>query len=75
MAQSNKVKPIKVVEDNNSPTGYTVICGTGHGVPATNFEIRLWLMYNQAMETVRKLESTLNDAVNLRLKDEKESDE
>lgn len=74
MTQTNKVKNIKVIEDSDSPTGYTVISGTGHGVPATNFEIRLWLMYNQAMETVRKLESTLNESINLRLKDEDELD-
>ena len=50
-------KPLKilVVKDEKSPTGYTILSGTGAGVPATVFEVRLWNMYLEAIETLRRL--------------------
>jgi hypothetical protein len=50
-------KPLKilVVKDEKSPTGYTIISGSGAGVPATVFEVRLWNMYLDALETLKRL--------------------
>lgn len=55
-----KAKKLRVVKDENSPTGYYILSGGGSGVPATNFEVRLWHMYLEALDLAARLRDELN---------------
>jgi hypothetical protein len=55
-----KPKKIRVVKNEDSPTGYYIISGTGNGVPATIFEVRLWNMYLEALDLAVRLRDELD---------------
>jgi hypothetical protein len=76
---AEKSKKLRVVKDENSPTGYYIVSGNGSGVPATIFEVRLWFMYLEAMDLARRLREELDKwsehSAEVKGKSEKKSDE
>jgi hypothetical protein len=68
-----KPKKLRVVKDEESPTGYYIISGSGAGVPATNFEVRLWYMYVEALDLAKRLRDELDSVAEGKANLEKKS--
>ena len=60
---AEKQNKLRVVKDSKSPTGYYIISGTSPGVPANNFEVRLWNMYIEALDLAYRLRNELQSKV------------
>jgi hypothetical protein len=52
------MKRLRVVKDSKSPTGYYITRGDSN-VPATDYEVRLWQMYIEALDLAVRIRNYL----------------
>lgn len=55
-----RLKKLRVVKNDRSPTGYNIMRGDDGGVPATFYEIDLWKLYIEALDMAVRIRKCLS---------------